>query len=324
MKPDRYYEISRDFSRKKIIVFGDLMLDTYFWGRAERISPEAPVPVVRVDRIQHNPGGAANVAWNLASLGAHVEVVGLTGKDVEGSILQTMLQDRNIGCKGVITDKRRPTTVKSRIIAHGQQVVRADREETDLPSHEIQDQLLDSFSNLLDSVNGVILQDYNKGVLNKQSIPVLIETARKAGIPVYVDPKKENFTVYKKIRLFKPNLNEFCTAYTVSDDLLESGMALRREIEAELVLITRGEEGLSLFMRDGHHHIPTRARNVHDVSGAGDTVISTFVLADLSGASPQEAATLANYAAGRVCEEVGVVPINLEMLAEMINHHYGK
>jgi rfaE bifunctional protein kinase chain/domain len=324
MKPDRFYEISKDFSGKKIVVFGDLMLDTYFWGRAERISPEAPVPVVRVDRIQHNPGGAANVAWNLASLGAQVEVVGLTGKDAEGSILQSMLQKRNIGCKGVITDEQRPTTVKSRIIAHGQQVVRADRENTDLPSREIQDQLEASFSNLLDSANGIILQDYNKGVLNKQSIPVLIETARKAGIPVYVDPKKENFTVYKKVRLFKPNLNEFRTAYAVKDDLLEAGMALRSEIEAELVLITRGEEGLSLFMKDGHHHIPTRARNVHDVSGAGDTVISTFVLADLSGADPQEAATLANYAAGRVCEEVGVVPINLEMLAEMINHHYGK
>lgn len=323
MKPDRFNEIAADFPNQKIIVFGDLMLDTYFWGRADRISPEAPVPVVQVDRIEHNPGGAANVAWNLASLGAKVEVAGLTGNDIEGNVLRKMLNERHIGCEGVIVDDSRPTTVKSRIIAHGQQVVRADREETKIPSEQIIEQLFKQFSILLDSADGVILQDYNKGVLNAKSIPALLEIARQFKIPVYVDPKKENFTLFKKIRLFKPNLNEFRAAYPLKIELLEAGTSLRNKIKADLILITRGEEGLSLFMKDGHHHIPTRARNVHDVSGAGDTVISTFVLADLSGATPPEAATLANYAAGRVCEEVGVVPINLDMLAEMINHHYG-
>ncbi|MBC8344944.1 MAG: D-glycero-beta-D-manno-heptose-7-phosphate kinase [Candidatus Marinimicrobia bacterium] len=321
MRFNRFQEITSGFAEKKVLVVGDLMLDTYLWGNAERISPEAPVPIVKVNKIEHNPGGAANVALNLASLGCQVSVIGLIGSDEEGKILTKILDQRNIVCTNLVESDNRPTTVKSRIIAHNQQVVRADREVvTDLS--EISNKALAEAVKLnLDDVDAVVLEDYNKGVLNSFSIIDLIQMANKAGKPIYVDPKKDNFNLYKNVRLFKPNLVEFKNAYAENESLEVAGFKLKNELNTDILMITRGSEGVSLFNGSDYHHIPTKARHVHDVSGAGDTVIAVFTLSDLCGATPEESVAVSNYAAGRVCEEVGVVPITLDMLNEMLDHH---
>ena len=321
MELNRFKEITSGFSEKNVLVVGDLMLDTYLWGNAERISPEAPVPIVKVNKIEHNPGGAANIALNLATLGCKVSVIGLIGSDMEGKILINILDQRNIVCTNLVESKNRPTTVKSRIIAHNQQVVRADREVlTDL-SESSNKALVEAVDSNLSDVDAVVLGDYNKGVLNSVSISHIIQMAGEAGKPIYVDPKKANFIMYKNVRLFKPNLIEFKNAYAVNESLEVAGFKLKNELNADILMITRSADGVSLFNGSDYHHIPTKARQVHDVSGAGDTVIAAFTLSDLCGATPEESVEISNYAAGRVCEEVGVVPISLDMLNEMIDHH---
>ena len=307
MQKERFQEITSLFSSKKMLVVGDLMLDTYLWGHTDRISPEAPVPVVQVNKIEHNPGGAANVALNLASLGCEVSVIGLIGSDPEGKILADQLDRRNIVCTNLVESDQRPTTVKSRIMAQNQQVVRADREVNIDLSETSNKALAESVNSSLDQMDAIVLEDYNKGVLNS--------------ISIYVDPKKSNFKAYKNVRLFKPNLVEFRNAFDEQDALEVAGFNLKNELNAEILMITRGADGVSLFAGSDYHHISTKARRVHDVSGAGDTVIATFTLADLCGASPEESVALSNYAAGRVCEEAGVVPITLSMLNEMVEHH---
>jgi len=321
MELNRFREITAGFTHKNVLVVGDLMLDTYLWGDISRISTEAPVPIVEVKKIEHNPGGAANVALNLASLGSKVSVIGLIGIDAEGAILRDLMDQRNIVCTNLVESKNRPTTVKSRIIAHNQQVVRADREVNKDLSEFSNNNLIKSVKSIIEDVDAVILGDYNKGVLNLVSIKAVIQTANNAGKPVYVDPKEINFNVYKNVRLFKPNLSEFKNSYMESESLEVAGFQFKQQLNTEILMITRGADGVSLFDGSDYHHIPTKARLVHDVSGAGDTVIATFTLSDLCGASPEESVTLSNYAAGRVCEEVGVVPISLEMLDEMLSHH---
>jgi len=321
MELNRFREITSGFADRNVLVVGDLMLDTYLWGDINRISPEAPVPIVEVKKIEYNPGGAANVALNLASLGCKVSLIGLIGTDAEGTILKNLLDQRNIICTDLVISESRPTTVKSRIIAHNQQVVRADREMNKDLSESSNDNLIKSVKAIIEDVDAVILGDYNKGVLNLISVKAIIDAANNAGKPVYVDPKESNFNAYKNVRLFKPNLSEFKNAYIEDESLEVAGFQFKHEINAEILMITRGADGVSLFDGSDYHHFPTKARLVHDVSGAGDTVIATFTLSDICGASTEESVTLSNYAAGRVCEEVGVVPISLKMLDEMISHH---
>lgn len=324
MSPDRFTEITGQFSGKKILVVGDLMMDTYMWGTSDRISPEAPVPVVHVTSVENNPGGAANVALNLASLGAAASVVGVVGDDSEGIVLKELLKDTRIGTDGIIKDADRPTTVKARVIAQGHQVVRTDREVTWNLSEEVENKVMEVMEAQVSGLDAVILQDYNKGFFGKDSLPRILDILGKANIKVYADPKRENFFDFKHVRLFKPNLNEFESALSAgytSDQFESHGQNLRETLDAGIVMVTRSEKGVSLFTEDGMQTIPTQARKVHDVSGAGDTVISAFTLADVSGASLEEAATLANLAAGRVCEEVGVVPITMDMLSDIYSHH---
>jgi len=321
MELNRFREITSGFADRNVLVVGDLMLDTYLWGDINRISPEAPVPIVEVKKIEYNPGGAANVALNLASLGCKVSLIGLIGTDAEGTILKNLLDQRNIICTDLVMSESRPTTVKSRIIAHNQQVVRADREMNKDLSESSNDNLIKSVKAIIEDVDAVILGDYNKGVLNLVSVKAIIDAANNAGKPVYVDPKESNFNAYKNVRLFKPNLSEFKNAYIEDESLEVAGFQFKHEINAEILMITRGADGVSLFDGSDYHHFPTKARLVHDVSGAGDTVIATFTLSDICGASTEESVTLSNYAAGRVCEEVGVVPISLKMLDEMLSHH---
>jgi rfaE bifunctional protein kinase chain/domain len=323
MDKQRFDEISGSFSQKSILVIGDVMLDKFMWGKADRISPEAPVPIISVDQISHSPGGAANVALNLSKLSANAHILAIVGDDNESKLLEDSLIKDGVKVK-FIKDIKKSTTTKTRIIAHGQQVVRTDYEnKNDITSEQIEN-IKDALYDLSTEIDAIILEDYNKGILVKDCIETILEMAAKHNLPVYVDPKRDNFFVYNKIRLFKPNMFEFESMINFdkqNKSFEELGKQLREKIDAEILMITRGEEGVTLFTDNNVQTIGTKARKVHDVSGAGDTAISAFVLSDLSGASIEESAMISNYAAGRVCEEVGVVPISLEMIKDIVDHY---
>ena len=323
MDKNRFDQISSSFSQQSILVIGDVMLDKFMWGNASRISPEAPVPIISVDKISHSPGGAANVVLNLSKLSANVQILGIVGDDNEGAILEDTLLKNGVKTQ-FITDTKISTTTKTRIIAHGQQVVRTDFEDIrDINSDQIKI-IKDILDKIISEIDAIIIQDYNKGLLVKDSIKTILEISSEKNIPVYVDPKKDNFFAYNKIRLFKPNLFEFESAinFKEQDKSFEDlGKDLRKKINAEILMVTRSEEGVTLFTDKNVQTISTKARKVHDVSGAGDTAISAFVLADLCGANIEESAMISNYAAGRVCEELGVVPISLEMIKDIVNHY---
>jgi len=323
MDKNRFDQISSSFSQQSILVIGDVMLDKFMWGNASRISPEAPVPIISVNKISHSPGGAANVALNLSKLSANVQILGIVGDDNEGAILEDTLLKNGVQTQ-FIKEAKISTTAKTRIIAHGQQVVRTDYEDIrDVNSDQIKI-IKDILDKIISEIDAIIIQDYNKGLLVKDSIKTILEISSEKNIPVYVDPKKDNFFAYNKIRLFKPNLFEFESAinFKEQDKSFEDlGKDLRKKINAEILMVTRSEEGVTLFTDKNVQTISTKARKVHDVSGAGDTAISAFVLADLCGANIEESAMISNYAAGRVCEEVGVVPISLEMIKDIVDHY---
>ena len=324
MNKKRFQHISSTFANKSILVVGDIMLDSFMWGVADRISPEAPVPIVAVNTVTHSPGGAGNVACNLSKLSAKIRIIGLVGNDDESEILTNKLQDAGVDTNPMIKDTIRPTTVKIRVIAHNQQVIRIDHEDTGNIHEDKLGEIGIILDNVLTKTDGIIIEDYNKGLLTPESIALILAKAATHDIPVYVDPKKENFFAYKGVRLFKPNRSEFESALSGENDYKDfknSGTELRKKLGTEILMVTQGERGISLFSDQGMHTIGTKARKVHDVSGAGDTAISAFVLADLAGATIEEAAQISNYAAGRVCEEVGVVPITLEMLDEIVEHY---
>ena len=323
MDKNRFDQISSSFSQQSILVIGDVMLDKFMWGNASRISPEAPVPIISVNKISHSPGGAANVALNLSKLSANVQILGIVGDDNEGAMLEDTLLKNGVKTQ-FIKEAKISTTTKTRIIAHGQQVVRTDYEDIrDVNSDQIKI-IKDILDKIISEIDAIIIQDYNKGLLVKDSIKTILEISSEKNIPVYVDPKKDNFFAYNKIRLFKPNLFEFESAinFKEQDKSFEDlGKDLRKKINAEILMVTRSEEGVTLFTDKNVQTISTKARKVHDVSGAGDTAISAFVLADLCGANIEESAMISNYAAGRVCEEVGVVPISLEMIKDIVDHY---
>lgn len=320
MDSKRFHALADQFSQKHILVVGDLMLDSYMWGATSRISPEAPVPIVSVSEVTHNPGGAANVGWNIVSLSAKVTMAGIVGDDNHGKQLLELMTERGMQVHSVVKVTQRPTTVKTRVIAQGQQVVRTDQESLEELSGESLHAVKKSIEQCLKDVDGIILADYNKGILTEKMIASILSLSNANNVPVYVDPKHDHFFEFSGVRLFKPNGAEFARAIN-STDPQSGGKALRKKLHAEHVLVTLGADGMLLTTAENSVRINTKARAVHDVSGAGDTVIAVYALADQCGASPEEAATLANLAAGRVCEEVGVVPIDLEMLTEMLNHH---
>lgn len=308
---------------KRIAVVGDVMIDRYVWGNVSRISPEAPVPVVEVESESVRLGGAANVANNITSLGAKVFLVGVTGNDTSGKELRRMLEEQQTTSDGIITDPSRPTTVKTRVIAHSQHVVRIDSEEKKDVDAEIQKKILSVLEKNIDAIDGIIIEDYNKGMIVKDLIHKIIELARRTNTVITIDPKFNNFFEYKNVTVFKPNKKEteevLGKKIQTEDDVLSAGTMLLEKLQAENILLTRGEKGMSLFERSGSvTHIPTRARHVADVSGAGDTVIATLTVMLAGGATIQEAATLANYAGGIVCGEVGIVPIDPELLRSTI------
>ena len=301
-----------------IAVIGDLMLDRYIWGETERISPEAPVPIVRLLGESANMGGAANVAANVSTLGAEVQLFGIIGEDAEGEKLRELIERSKFGLSGVISTSSRPTVAKTRVIAGSQHIVRIDRETTDELEENIRRELIGRFKQALKDVKAVILEDYNKGVLTREFIREIIDTCRSADIPVGVDPKRENFWDYRGANVFKPNLRELENALGRAlideDELIKAGREVQERLEVDHLLVTRGREGMALFSDGDVRMIPTQAQRVHDVSGAGDTVIATIMTSLAGGADIYEAAYLANCAASIVIAEVGAVPVDLQKL----------
>ena len=319
----------QDFSTKKILVVGDVMVDAYIWGKVSRISPEAPVPIINITKREERPGGAANVALNLNALGASTFILATIGKDNPGHDFKKLLEEQGINTQALISDPNRNTTIKTRIISQGQQMLRVDEEDSRNINADLEDQVLDMLQQTVakNSIDAIVLEDYNKGLLTPRVIKGIIDFARKNHIPVTVDPKKENFFAYKGATLFKPNLKELAEGLkhdinpNSEDDVMHALEELKIKMDLRSSMVTLSEYGVQCLAEDFTGRIPAHKREISDVSGAGDTVIATFTLSDLCGATPKESVLLSNFAAGRVCEEVGVVPISLTMLNEMIEHH---
>jgi rfaE bifunctional protein kinase chain/domain len=323
IKRERLLELKKSFSGLKIAVIGDMMLDCYYWGDVKRVSPEAPVPIVEVENEFYRFGGAANVALNIKKLGGIPIPIGVIGYDNEGSIFSSLIEEEKIASAGLVIDDSRPTTSKVRVIAHNQHVVRIDKEKKNPVDSLISKRLLDYFKSRVDEFDGIILQDYNKGVLTSSLIKKVIQIAKVKEKLITVDPKFNNFFEYKKVTVFKPNRKEASDVlgYKIKsdEDISLAGKRLLNKLHAKYVLLTLGEAGIAVFEKEKEEkRMPTKARKVADVSGAGDTVISTLTMALAAGADILEASYLANYAAGIVCEEVGIVPIKAEDLFSVV------
>ena len=311
--------LKQKFNKLNIAVIGDMMLDAYFWGDVRRISPEAPVPVVEVENEFFRFGGAANVALNIIKLGGTPYPVGVIGYDTYGTIFSSLLNDTNIMNDGIIVDDSRPTTTKTRVIADNQHVVRIDKESKQYLNKDIQNKAYAYIEKSINELDGIILQDYNKGVLSPAIIEKTIKLANKHGVLITVDPKFNNFFCYKNVTVFKPNRKEaedvLGMKIKTDEDISTAGIKLLEKLNSKYVLLTLGEGGIAIFEKGKkERRMPTKARKVADVSGAGDTVISTLTMALAAGANILEASYLANYAGGLVCEEVGIVPIELDKL----------
>ena len=311
------------FRGRRVLVIGDVILDRYLWGRATRVSPEAPVLVVDVDREELRLGGAANVAQNVRALGAVPTMVGVVGADAAAQSLIGEMDAREVDAEaGLVRDPGRRTTLKTRIIAHHQQVLRADEETRESLAPEVTAELWRRVERALPGADAVLLSDYGKGVISAAILDRLLPELTKRGLPSAVDPKEEHFQRYRGVTVITPNLAEASQAWgrriRTHEDLLEAGFGLRQKLDAGAVLITRGEEGMSLFTSEGHTHFPTRARRVYDVTGAGDTVVATIAVALAARAPLPEACVLANHAAGLVVAELGTAAASAAMLVESL------
>jgi rfaE bifunctional protein kinase chain/domain len=305
----------------KVLVIGDLMLDRYHFGKVTRISPEAPVPVVDVEYTENRPGGAANVALNIRSMGAAVTLCGIIGKDDHGDLLLKSLDVKGLDASLVIANAHRPTTTKTRIIGNNQQILRVDHETRESIGSEIESQILAAIRPHLNEFQAIVLEDYDKGLLGPSLIEAIVDLAATAKIPVVVDPKYRNFLAYKGVTLFKPNLKELNEALhlrlakTDLNGIQAAVMQLRETMPHQQTLVTLSENGVLAIDAEGvATHIPAHLRKIADVSGAGDTVIAIMALALAAGLPLEKASEIANLAGGLVCEEVGVVPIDLAIL----------
>jgi D-beta-D-heptose 7-phosphate kinase/D-beta-D-heptose 1-phosphate adenosyltransferase len=310
------------FDQAQVLVVGDVMLDRYWYGGTSRISPEAPVPVVKVDHTDDRPGGAGNVALNISALGSGATLVGVTGEDEAADRLQEQLESAGIACD-FVREEGRPTITKLRVISRQQQLIRMDFEEPLSGSHETD--LSENIGGKLGSVGALVLSDYDKGVLSNSE--ELIALARKAGVPVLVDPKGTDFERYRGATLLTPNLHEFEAVVgtcATEAELVNKGLALREELDLDALLITRGEHGMTL-LREGmpELHLPARAREVFDVTGAGDTVISVLAACLAAGDELPNAVALANLAAGIVVGKLGTAAISAPELRRAVQAEQG-
>jgi len=325
MKAEALRAYIKKFRNGKILVVGDLILDQYIWGQVNRISPEAPVPVVTVSSESLQLGGAANVANNIRSLGGRVDLCGVVGADEGSRRFLKVLEEQGIGRDGVLTAQDRPTTRKTRVVAHNQQLVRYDTEKADAISGVLEARISRYVAACIRSASALVVSDYAKGVVTPRVMADLTELADRHGIPVIVDPKVAHIGRYKGVTVITPNHLEAAQAAGLHGDdeatLLDAGRQLHQRLGCRAVLITRGERGMSLVEGGGKvTHIPTVARQVFDVTGAGDTVVATLALALSAGATMRQAAVLANHAAGIVVGMVGTGTVTAAQLDEALLH----
>ena len=317
-------KLFHDFKQLKVAVVGDVMLDTYWWGNVDRISPEAPVPVVAVSKREHRIGGAGNVALNIASLGASVSMISVLGKDDDGQQLTALLQQNNINTKYLVHSEHRITTNKIRIISRNQHMMRLDAEMADDMLAADEDRLLYAFENYIAAENPavVILEDYNKGVLTENVIKKIISLCSRHGVLTAVDPKRKNFFAYEGVDIFKPNLKEIKDGLNIIRDdinlsvLKDMHLLLQEKLNHRISLITLSEKGVFYQQENNADIIPTHIRSIADVSGAGDTVIAVAALVFAATGNTRLMAEMANIAGGLVCEEVGTVAIDKKLLIE--------
>ena len=325
IKHKRAVAILNNFKKASVLVIGDLVMDHFVWGKVRRISPEAPVPVVEVSSESFMLGGAANVVNNIHSLGGKVLVCGVVGRDEMGKKLVHELRLKGISSDGVIVEDGRPTSVKTRVIAHSQQVVRFDREKKEKVHLDTVKTIMDYVSEKINSFDSIIISDYAKGVISEELVEEVIALAKKKDKPIAVDPKVGHFDFYKYATIVTPNNDEASKASGIEIEneagLLRAGEVLLNKLGSDAVLITKGEHGMSLFENNGEiTHIPTVAKEVYDVSGAGDTVIGTVALSMASGASLKEAAVISNFAAGIVVGKIGTATVTPKELKDAVDN----
>jgi D-beta-D-heptose 7-phosphate kinase / D-beta-D-heptose 1-phosphate adenosyltransferase len=314
--------INEKFSELKIAVIGDLMLDQYLWGRVSRISPEAPVPVFNIERKTFSLGGAGNVAHNLVAMGCQTRLLGIVGSDIEAKILKDSMLHLDIDTCDLIEDESRPTTTKTRVVSSSQQLIRLDNESSEIISQEIEQIFLQRSISQLDDVNLVILSDYNKGALTNNFLKTFLQIAREKNISVLVDPKRNDYDVYTGATAITPNRAESELALKrplISDKDFEiAGQELQQNYSLEAVLMTRSEKGMTLSWNGDTYHFPTYARQVFDISGAGDSVIALLGASLAAGVSWPEAVELSNLGAGVAIQKIGTAPVYKEELLQVL------
>lgn len=315
-------QIFDSFSSLKVLIIGDVMLDSYIWGAVERISPEAPVPIVNVKKKDFRLGGAANVALNVLSLGAQPVLCALVGHDDDGKKLMQRLEEQRMSKEGIVVSHERPTTVKTRVIASHQHVVRVDEESDREVSATEEKLLLEKIEKLLPQCHVVIFEDYDKGVLNAKIISRVVELAKQKNIPTVVDPKKRNFLSYQNVTLFKPNLKELREGLKIEvvsgnqEQVQQATNALKQKLNATGIMVTLSEHGVYIDYQNQKVKLAAHEREIADVSGAGDTVVSVAALCTALKLDAKIIASLSNLAGGLVCQHVGVVPIDKSELFE--------
>lgn len=318
--------IFEKFNSLNVLIIGDVMIDSYIWGKVERISPEAPVPVVRVTKKENRLGGAANVALNIQALGACPYICAVIGDDSDGENFLSLLKAQGLSEEGLIKIKTRPTTVKTRIIAHNKQIARVDAEtERNLSSSNTL-LVLNKIKQIIADhrIDAIIFEDYDKGLITEELIDKTVKLSKEMGIITVVDPKKRNFHAYKGVQLFKPNLKELKEGLKIEVDPLnieqveQAVNRLKKQLGAKTVMLTLSEHGVYVSSENGNNHILAHKRTIADVSGAGDTVIATAALCLAAGLNEFKTAEIANLAGGLVCEHVGVVPIDKARLLREI------
>jgi rfaE bifunctional protein kinase chain/domain len=329
-KEVNYRKLFDSMNHLNIMVIGDVMVDSYLWGKVERISPEAPIPIVALRKRENRMGGAANVAMNIKAMGARPILCSVIGTDDKGDIFLDLQQKEKITSMGIVRSQRRITTTKFRIFGNAYQLLRVDEEVEDdlvhadyLTLSRVIDRILET-----ENVHCIVFQDYNKGVITPKLINEVVRKARKRNIPVAVDPKKKNFEAYLNVTLFKPNLKELSEGLRIELDaedrnsIIEAAQNLREGLKCDYIMTTLSEHGMLMSMKDRLDQkdlfIPAYVRSISDVSGAGDTVISVAALCLASQCSPYEIAYISNLAGGLVCEQVGVVPVNKDKLLKEV------
>lgn len=324
MKNQDIKSIFDSFNQFNILIIGDVMIDSYMWGKVNRISPEAPVPIIMSTKQENRLGGAANVALNVQALGANPILCSVIGNDSKAKTFHSLLKKRNLSNEGIIQDETRITTVKTRIISDNQHLLRVDEENDNEINSDLEEKFIKKVLTILadKQINAIIFEDYDKGCITPKVIKSIVDYANKNNIPTLVDPKKRNFMEYRNVTLFKPNFKELVEGLKVEiksgdfESIFKASQQLKKDLSCKYQLITLSELGVFISHNNSYETIPAEIRDIADVSGAGDTLIGTASLCLAAGLDPKIIAGISNLAGGLVCEKIGVVPINKEQLLQ--------